>query len=215
MRPRDPDSRRGSARRGRPSMTLPAMTRSAISYFPLSGVEVDTPFELFQHLRFARPCKFRYILDIDVRITSSCWPPVPYARRPSFDLRRIEGDGMVEDVGLVHDTVGVAFQREYLVGSRIHPYPVDILRFVQLPEPLHEVVVKAVQHYAQRGVRGQCIGLHVVEVDNRCPAPRYRATFFTRCSSGRSSGWNIGRRVFRSLRYPTRLSLSTMSVPSR
>ena len=132
--------------------------------FPAVGVEVDTPFELFQHLCFARPGKFRYILDINVRITVHAGRQCRMHVVRLFDLRRIEGDGMVEDVGLVHDTVGVAFQREYLVGSRIHPYPVDILRFVQPAEPLHEVVVKAVQHYAQRGVRGQCIGLHVVEV---------------------------------------------------
>ena len=132
--------------------------------FPAVGVEVDTPFELFQHLRFARPGKFRYILDIDVRITVHAGRQCRMHIVRLFDLRRIECDGMVEDVGLVHDTVGVAFQREYLVSSRIHPYPVDILRFVQPAEPLHEVVVKTVQHYAQRGVRGQCVGLHVVEV---------------------------------------------------
>ena len=111
---------------------------------PAVGVEIDTPFELFQHLRFARPGKFRYILDIDVRITvhAGCQCRMHIVRL--FDLCRIESDGMVEDVGLVHDTVGVTFQREYLVGSRIHPYLVDILRFVQPAEPLHEVVVKAV-----------------------------------------------------------------------
>lgn len=149
MRPRDPDSRRGSV--DAVSLLDDVARDVRRSRVPAVGVDSRYAFELFS----TSPGKFRYT-DIDAH-NDSCWPPVPYAHRPSF-IPRIECDGMVEDVGLVrYRRRGVPARVSRRSGSI---RPVDILRFVSRPL-LTKLSAKTVQHYAQRGL-GRCAGLHVV-----------------------------------------------------
>ena len=127
-------------------------------------VEIDTSFELFQYLRFARPGKLRYILHVHVGIAVQAGRQRRKYIVGLLYFFRSKGYGTVENIGFVRHAVRVPFQGEDLFAPGIHFNKVDVLRSVELSEPLREVVIEAVQHPAQGGVRLLPVRLDVIEV---------------------------------------------------
>ena len=80
------------------------------------------------------------------------------------DLVDVVRNGMVEDVGLDRPAVDVTLQRQYLTVARIHAEQVDVLLVVQVAELTDEIVVKGVEHGAQRRIFGMGGGFVLVQV---------------------------------------------------
>ena len=80
------------------------------------------------------------------------------------DLVDVVRNGMVEDVGLDRPAVDVTLQRQYLTVTRIHAEQVDVLLVVQVAELTDEIIVKGVEHGAQRRIFGMDGGFVLVQV---------------------------------------------------
>ena len=80
------------------------------------------------------------------------------------DLVDVVRNGMVEDVGLDRPAVDVTLQRQYLTVARIHAEQVDVLLVVQVAELTDEIIVKGVEHGAQRRIFGMGGGFVLVQV---------------------------------------------------
>ena len=129
------------------------------------GIEVDAPFQFFEHLLLRGSRKRSHVLQIDPSVFVQTGDQRLVRIFGMGDLVGVESYGMVENIGLAGFAVDVAFQRQHLRSPRIHLDEVEVAFAVEPTEMLREVIVKPVEHLAQGGILRLCLRLVVVEVE--------------------------------------------------
>ena len=132
--------------------------------FVVVWVEINAPFELCEHFRFAGAGELCDVFHVNVGITIHTGSQRSICIGDLLDPRRVERYGMIENIGLVQYAVFIAFQGENLVASGIHLEEVDIRRCVEFSEAFREIAVEAAQHFTQRRVRLLPVRFDVVKV---------------------------------------------------
>ena len=151
-------------------------------FIPIAvGIEINASFELLQYLRLTRSGKLGDIFH--VHVGAAVHTGSQRFMQVVVMLRNIgvEGYRIVENIGLVCNAVGVLFQIEDFRAAGVHFDEVEVLRGIQIPEALFEVVVKVVQHLAQRRMRFErgrfdivqmMVGIAQLDID-RCLYPLF------------------------------------------
>ena len=129
------------------------------------GIEVDAPFQFFEHLRLRGFRKRSHVFQIDPAVFVQTGDQRLIRIFGMGDLVGVESYGMVENIGLAGFAVDVAFQRQNLRSPRIHLNEVEVALVVEPPEAPREIVVEPVEHLAQGGILRMCLRLVVVEVE--------------------------------------------------
>ncbi len=129
------------------------------------GIEVNAPFQFFEHLRLRSSRERSHVLQVDPPIFVQTGDQCLVRIFGMGDLVGVESYGMVENIGFAGLAVDVAFKRQHLRSPRIHLDEVEVAFVVEPTETLREVIVKPVEHLAQGGILRLCLRLVVVEVE--------------------------------------------------